>query len=334
MKLTSNNMLGQQPLPSVQTSVDPLHPELEKAAKRLPGVSIKRWMLPVYRPMERSLSPFFIPKPDTRNVKIEHTHLGGRDVIVYSPTDRQPMGLMLYVHGGGLILGTHKNSIARCVPFVNELGLVVVASSYRLAPQHPFPAALNDTYGVWHWLNQNLHQFNLSQNKIAVSGESAGGCIAASLVNRVSEEGGPQPICQVLIYPMLDNDTALRSELDPLKFPLWNNHSNRTGWGSYLGNHHGRSALPRYSVPAKHQNLKALPPTWIGVGSADLFASENRVYAERLTAAGVPCQFEHLDGAFHGFDMVVPRAKPSRTFLSSQMNFLSEYLELETQQSI
>lgn len=329
MKPTSNSMPGAKQLQSNELTVDPLHPELEKAGKRLPGLGIKRWMLPVYRPIERSISPFFIPKPDAQNVKVEHKRIAGRDTMIYSPTNRKPTGLLLYIHGGGLILGTHKNSFGRCVPFVNQLGLVVVASSYRLAPQHPFPAALNDTYDVWRWLNQNLDQFNVEPGKIAISGESAGGCIAASLVHRVSEEGGQQPACQILIYPMLDNETALKRELDPLKFPLWNNISNRTGWGSYLGNNHGEVQLPRYAAPAKHLNIDLLPPTWIGVGSADLFARENRIYADRLTEAGVPCKFEHLEGAFHGFDMVVPRAKLSRDFLRSQMKFLSEYLDLK-----
>lgn len=316
MKLTSSNMLG----------VDKIHPELEKAGRFLPGFGIRPWMLPVYRPAERYIAPFFIPKPDTKNVGIEQRRIAGRDAIIYSPRHRKPTGLLLYIHGGGLILGSHKNSFGRCVPFVNELGLVVVASSYRLAPKHPFPAAFNDTYDVWHWLQENHHQFNVEPDKIAISGESAGGCIASSLVHRLSEEGGAQPSCQVLIYPMLDNDTALQRELDPLKYPLWNNISNRTGWGSYLGHKHEQAELPRYAVPAKHQNLEVLPPTWIGVGSADLFARENRSYANRLTAAGVPCVFEHVSGAFHGFDMVAPRAKLSREFLKSQISFLSKYL--------
>jgi acetyl esterase/lipase len=215
---------------------------------------------------------------------------------------------MLWVHGGGYLMGTAQQDDALCRRFTRELGITVAAVDYRLAPEHPYPAPLEDCYSALTWL-AGLPAVDPA--RLAIGGASAGGGLAAALALLARDRGDVTPVLQVLAYPMLDD----RSGAGPKNpnYRLWGPKSNRFGWGSYLGN-----ADPQVAVPARRDNLSGLPPAWIGVGTHDLFHDEDLTYAERLTAAGVPCHVEVVPGAFHGFDQVVPKAAVSRSFFASQ----------------
>jgi len=138
----------------------------------------------------------------------------------------------------------------------------------------------------------------------------------------------PQPAGQLLVYPMLDDRTAARRDLDSVKHPVWNNTSNLTGWSSYLGGTPGAPSVPEYAVPARREDLSGLPPAWIGVGSLDLFLKESWAYANRLTDAGIACRFDEVSGAFHGFDGMAPATSVSKEFLDAQLSFLRKCLKL------
>jgi acetyl esterase/lipase len=146
---------------------------------------------------------------------------------------------------------------------------------------------------------------------VAIGGASAGGGLAAALALLARDRGEVTPTLQLLAYPMLDDRSGTGPE-NP-NYRLWGPKSNRFGWAAYLG-----GADPQVAVPARHDDLSGLPPAWIGVGTHDLFHDEDLAYAERLTQAGVPCQVEVVDGAFHGFDLVVPKAAVSQAFYGSQ----------------
>lgn len=138
---------------------------------------------------------------------------------------------------------------------------------------------------------------------------------------------GVQPIAQLLVYPMLDDRTALRSDIGLKDTPVWNRRSNFTGWSSYLGQDNvGAKSLPKYAVPARTEDLSNLPPTWVGVGTLDLFYDEDIVYVERLKSAGVPTTLDVVEGGYHGFYLTDPEAAVSRKFVESILDFLRDHI--------
>jgi len=170
---------------------------------------------------------------------------------------------------------------------------------------------------------------NIDPTRIAVGGMSAGGGLAACLAQRILDCGGIQPAAQTLIYPMLDDQTAVNRDLDLLQHPLWNNKNNRAGWTAYLGHEPGQPSDLAYAVAARRQDLAGLPPAWIGVGDIDLFFDENRIYSERLNSASVSCDLHVVPMAPHGFQVVVPQAQVSREFYEKNYRFLIQTLDLQ-----
>ncbi len=220
----------------------------------------------------------------------------------------QPGAALLWIHGGGYVIGNAQQDDALCGRFARELGITVAAVDYRLAPEHPYPAPLEDCYAALTWL-AGLPAVDPS--RVAIGGASAGGGLAAALALLARDRGEVTPSVQLLAYPMLDDRSGSVPE-NP-NYRLWSPKSNRFGWAAYLGN-----ADPQVAVPARREDLSGLPPAWIGVGTNDLFHDEDLAYAERLTAAGVPCHVEVVAGAFHGFDLMVPKATVSQSFFASQ----------------
>jgi acetyl esterase/lipase len=220
----------------------------------------------------------------------------------------QPGPALLWLHGGGYIIGTAQQDDALCRRFTRELGITVAAVDYRLAPEHPYPAPLEDCYAALTWLARLPA---VDPARVAIGGASAGGGLAAALALLAHDRGEVTPALQLLAYPMLDDRSG--SGPDNPKYRLWSPKSNRFGWKAYLG-----TADPKVAVPARRDDLGGLPPAWIGVGTNDLFHDEDIDYAERLTAAGVPCRVEVVNGAFHGFDQMVPKAGVSQSFFASQ----------------
>ncbi|AEF34185.1 esterase/lipase [Mycolicibacter sinensis] len=229
---------------------------------------------------------------------------------VYRPPHRPaaPAPALLWIHGGGYVVGTAAQDDRLCRRFSDELGITVASVDYRLAPQHPYPAALED---CWAGLLLLAGLAGVDPTRVAIGGASAGGGLAAALAQLAADRGDAQPVLQLLVYPMLD-DRSAHLPADRC-YRLWNPRSNLFGWTSYLGD-----ADPQLAVPARRADLSGLAPAWIGVGTLDLFHDENLAYAERLRAAGVPCEVETVPGAFHGFDLLLTKAPVSRSFFASQ----------------
>lgn len=168
----------------------------------------------------------------------------------------------------------------------------------------------------------------INPNRIAIGGMSAGGGLAACLAQRLLDSGGTQPVAQLLIYPMLDDNTAANRELDVEMHPLWNNLNNRAGWKAYLGQNPGLPDVPEYAAAARRADLSGLPPAWIGVGDIDLFYKENGAYAERLISAGVPCDLDVVPMAPHGFQVVAPKTSISKSFQERSNQYVIKTLNL------
>lgn len=237
---------------------------------------------------------------------------------------------ILHLHGGGLIIGSAVQGDALCRHLADELGVVAASVDYRMPPEHPYPTPLEDCYAALRWL---AAQPDVDPERIAVIGESAGGGLAASLALLARDRGDVALAGQVLAYPMLDDRTDETAAAHPRMLRLWNARSNRLGWGMYLGaGAAGPAATPldaatlERAVPARRTDLSGLPPTWIGVGTLDLFHDEDLEFARRLTEAGVPAQLHVVPGAYHGFDKAESKAAVSRDFAARQVEALRDML--------
>lgn len=229
---------------------------------------------------------------------------------------------LLWLHGGGMILGRNTQDDATNFAFARTLGMTVASVGYRLSPQHPAPAALEDAYAALTWLFANAEQRGIDAGRIAIGGQSAGGGLAAGLALLAHDRGTVQPAFQLLVYPMIDDRTVVRTDLESRNVRVWSQGSNRYGWTSYLGQEPGGADISEYAAPARREDLSGLPPTWIGVGTLDLFFAEDTTYAARLTEAGVPCELAVVEGAFHGFDALFRKKGVSRDFWRAQATAL------------
>jgi acetyl esterase/lipase len=307
-----------------------IHPDLQRAARFLPrgglgprGAAFARTVQPIL--MRRTPPGVSVVRLDNISIRVH----------VHHPTHRStkepatPAGLLgvanepgpvfLWIHGGGYILGTASQDDPLCAQVARDLGVTVAAVDYRLAPRFPYPTPLEDCYAALVWL---AAQPFADPARVAIGGASAGGGLAAGLALLARDRGEVSPALQLLAYPMLDDRTALRGDIDQRGFRLWNNHANAFGWRCYTGLEPGDDAIDGYAAPARHADLAGVAPAWIGIGTQDLFHDEDLVYAERLKAAGVKCDLEVVAGAFHGFDAVAPKAPVTKQFRVSQLDAL------------
>jgi acetyl esterase/lipase len=305
--------------------ISQIHPTLRKATASFPKLPLTSG---VGRALTRSLLPMLLPKPKTpAGITIEKVKTtGGRKLRIYTPAGQKTRAAMLYIHGGGMMIGTPSMDDALLATTAAELDIVIVSPEYRLAPEHPYPAPLDDCHSAWSWIHANLSQRRIDGNRIAIGGESAGGGLAAGLVLRIHDEGGPQPIAQWLFCPMLDDRTALDRSLDEIDHFVWNNKMNLVGWRSYLGNSFGTDQVSAYAAPARREELKGLAKAWIGVGDVELFFEENKTYASNLNLAGVPCQLNVVTGAPHSFQGLAPHSELAKDYLDTAISWLREAL--------
>lgn len=214
-----------------------------------------------------------------------------------------PLPAILHVHGGGFVSGSAAASDRKCRELAGALQCVMISVDYRLAPETRFPGALNDCLAVFRWMHAQATALRLDPARIGVMGESAGGGVAAGLALFLRDHGGPQPIFQHLIYPMIDDRTCLRRNHGPgVGEFIWTPKSNHYGWSSLLGVEPGDDGISCYAAPARAADLAALPPTFILTGDLDLFYDEDVEYARRLNAAGVAADLRVYRGCFHAFD--------------------------------
>jgi acetyl esterase/lipase len=253
----------------------PFNPQL-RAARFLPRTIITARTLPTLRLLTKLTGG--ARRPDAQIVSVD----SDVSVHVFRPASARPRTpALLWIHGGGMVLGDAAQDSRFCRRIAEQLNIVVVSVEYRLAPEHPFPTPLEDCYAALRWL---ARQADVDPARIAVGGASAGGGLAAALALLAKERGEIRPVLQLLSYPMLDDRTTTRTDIDPRSLRVWSPYSNRFGWSAYLGPATADGNVPPLAAPARYDDLSGLPPAWIGVGTNDLFHDEDVL--RPATAAG------------------------------------------------
>ncbi len=295
------------------------HPDLLPLARLLPRFSFTERKL---RMLRRLTALRGMPKvPVLDDVAVEDLSAPGPDgapdvpLRLYRPrAATEPVPALVWVHGGGFIIGDAYQDQRVNLALVRELGIAVASVDYRLAPEHPFPAPIEDGYAALRWVHAEAGTLGLRPDRLAIGGASAGGGLAAGLALMAADHAEVSLAFQLLIYPMLDDRTVARTDVHESRLRLWSTRSNHFGWRSYLGGEPGGEATDPCAAPARRDDLPGLPPAWIGVGTCDLFHDEDVAYAERLIEAGIPCDLHVAPGAYHAFDRVQARAGVSREF--------------------
>jgi acetyl esterase len=223
-------------------------------------------------------------------------------VRVYRPRNAEGVlpGL-LYIHGGGFCVGSieseHVGVLATCA----SVEAVVVSVEYRLAPEHPFPAGIEDCYAALRWLAERSSELSVDPSRIAIMGGSAGGGLAAGIALMARDRDGPSLCFQVLNIPELDDRLETPSMRAFTDTPLWNRPNAEVSWRYYLGE--GVSEVSPYAAPARSQDLSGLPPAYVSTMEFDPLRDEGLVYAMRLLEHGVSVELHHYPGTFHGSSM-------------------------------
>src|SRR3954471_18842759 len=241
---------------------------------------------------------------------------GDPDVLVrvYSPKVRtaDPVPAVLYIHGGGFFVGSIDTEHGGSARLAQELGVVVVSVEYRLAPEHPFPAGLEDCYAALQWLHAQADALGVDPARVAVTGGSAGGGLAAGLALLARDRGGPAICFQYLGIPELDDTLETPSMQRFADTPMWSRPQAVQSWQWYLGDAYGTDDVSPYAAPFRATNLAGLPPAYVSTMEFDPLRDEGIIYALRMLAAGVSVELHSFPGTFHGSGMVTAAAVTRR----------------------
>ena len=243
-------------------------------------------------------------------------------IRVYTPEGKGPFPVFVYLHGGGFVVGTIALGENLCRVVANKASCVAVSVEYRLAPEHKFPAAVDDAYEATKWAAKNANQINGDPNRIAVGGDSAGGNLSAVVSLRARDEGEKFPVYQVLMYPVTQQDmhaTGSRTEFSEGYFltggdMLW--------FGDQYFEKNQNRRVP-YASPLLAPKLSGLPPALIITAGFDPLRDEGEAYGEKLKKSGIPVKISRYEGMIHGFismDAVISKAKDAMTEVATSLS--------------
>ncbi|WP_418277022.1 alpha/beta hydrolase [Isoptericola jiangsuensis] len=241
-------------------------------------------------------------------------------------TGHGPWPVLYNTHGGGMISGSALGEVALYLPYVAEGLAAVVSVEYRLAPEHPDPAPIEDCYAGLAWTARHAHEYDLDADRLMLIGASAGGGLAAGLGLLARDRGFPSITHQILICPMIDDREVTPSSRMLDGKGVWDRNSNHFGWTSLLGDRRGGPDVSIYAAPARATDLSGLPQTYVDAGGAETFRDEAVDYAQRLAQAGVLVDLHVWGGGFHGFDMLVPQAAISRAAIAVRDEYIRRAL--------
>ncbi|WP_375541023.1 alpha/beta hydrolase [Paenibacillus tyrfis] len=269
------------------------------------------------------------PANSSKSVQITERYISGGDskemlVKIYEPVRREDQKLpaFLWIHGGGYVLGHPSSDDVLCECFVKAANCIVISPDYRLAPEHPFPAAIEDCYAALEWITNRAEEMNIDLSRIAIGGASAGGGLTAALALMARDKGGPAICFQMPLYPMIDDRNVTPSSHEITHQAVWNRANNLAAWKMYLGEHAHGDISP-YAAPSRAKSLAGLPPVYTCVGQLDPFRDETIDYVARLAQAGVDVEFQLYPGCYHGFEHVVPDAEISQRARNGYLDALA-----------
>ncbi|GAB1333336.1 alpha/beta hydrolase [Streptomyces sennicomposti] len=278
-------------------------------------------------PQRYALLRAYPDTPADDQVTVRDLHIpgpagGDLRLRVYRPDTTEVLPVVLYIHGGAFTYGSPEAEEGRSLRYARDARAVVVSVDYRLAPEHPYPAAADDAYAALLWIAANPAELGGDRARIAVAGGSAGGNIAASTVLRARDQAGPHILFQLLTYPGVDGSLTSASAREFTDTPVLNRGAMELAWQYYAKDTHPDP----YASPIRATDLGALPPTYIAVAEIDPLRDEGRDYAARLSAAGVTTELVQVPGAVHGFDLLFPSARISERSLADQVRALHDAL--------
>lgn len=233
---------------------------------------------------------------------------------------------IIYIHGGGYIMGSTNMSDPTVDRMVTELNVPVFAVDYRLAPENPYPSGLHDCYSALNWIYDNADELNIDKDNIITYGESAGGGLVSALSLLARDENGPNIVLQIPLAPMLDDTVTTYSSQSIKDTRIWNKFSNEFGWKSYLGDLYGTENIPYTAAPARCTDYEGIPKTYTMIGTADLFLDETIQYVNDLRRDNVNVTFNIYRGGYHGFNQFDPDKEVSIQANDDLINYLSNFI--------
>jgi acetyl esterase/lipase len=303
-------------------------PELASAVPFLPSVDLAD--VEAARQVSRDLLSAMPPQEFTSvaSTDVLVPGSGGREVPVrlYRPDGASAVAAaLLYIHGGGFVTGDVNTESAGAAVLVEELGIVVASVEYRLAPENPYPAALDDCMAALSWLRGEVGSLGVDPARIGVFGQSAGGGLAAAVALRARDEGGPALCFQFLGIPSLDDRLETPSMRRFTDTPLWSRPNAELSWKYYLGPLTGET--PYYAAPARASDLRGLPTAYVSAMEFDPLRDEAIDYAARLLQAGVSVELHVYPGTFHG-SSAIPGTAVSRRLHAESLDAVRRGLAL------
>jgi acetyl esterase/lipase len=314
------------------TSKHLVDPDLLPMIEQMPGFQFSRDTLAATRAMMNAMRPAAQPPADVNVSERRIPGPAGAPDVRVIVTQPKAAGTgrpgILHIHGGGYVMGTAEMTVPTDAAYATQFGATVVSVDYRLAPETPHPGPVEDCYAALAWLHAQAAELGVDRGRIAVSGESAGGGLAAATVLLARDRAQYAVAFQHLVFPMLDDRTVTQSDASPhLGEFVWTPDSNRFGWTALLGRAPGGHDVSPYAAAARMTDLSRLPPTFLACGALDLFLEENLDYARRLIRTGVATEMHIYPGAPHGF-MMLEAARVSKAFARDSMTALKRGLEV------
>jgi acetyl esterase/lipase len=299
-----------------------IDPELEAVLDFMPVIDLED-PVEARREFEKLIVAMRTPLPEAELLDIEDRMIPGWEndpevsVRVYRPKavaadPGTTVPGILQIHGGGFIVGSVEAEHAGAVLTAAHLGAVLVSVEYRLAPEHPYPAGLHDCYAALCFLHTEAAALGVDPERIALTGASAGGGLAAATALLARDRGGP-PVCfQMLHIPELDDRLETPSMRKFVDSPLWNRPLAVKSWQFYLGDLAAKDDVPIYAAPARATDLAGLPPAYVSTAENDPLRDEGIAYASAMLQAGVSVELHQFPGTFHGSALVTGAAVSRR----------------------
>lgn len=227
-----------------------------------------------------------------------------------------------HTHGGGMVACNRFTGVDQFLPYVAEGKAAIVSVEYRLAPEHPDPAPVEDCYAGLLWTANHADELGIDAQRLLIAGISAGGGLAAGVALLARDRGFPTLSHQLLLCPMLDDRLETHSSRMLDGEGAWDRNDNLFGWNALLGSRRGGPDVSPYAAPARATDLSGLPRTYLECGSADGLRDETLTYAARLSQAGVSVDLHLWGGGYHGFEALAPHAAISRACLAARDEFM------------